>query len=139
MTEASGPVSTNLVPTHGTLRHGSVGQLVPSTEAKIAGLADGRELNAGETGEILVRGPQVMKGYLNNPEATRRTLEPGGWLHTGDVGFAHADGFLTIVELLGGNWPHGDQRFRVELALRLMDLLEIRARQRARQQSVAVN
>jgi acyl-CoA synthetase (AMP-forming)/AMP-acid ligase II len=98
MTEASGPVSTNLVPAHGTLRHGSVGQLVPSTEAKIAGLADARELNASETGEILVRGPQVMKGYLNNPEATRLTLEPDGWLHTGDVGFADADGFLSIVD-----------------------------------------
>jgi len=98
MTEASGPVSTNLVPAHGALRHGSVGQLVPSTEARIAGLADGRELNAGETGEILVRGPQVMKGYLNNPEATGLTLEPDGWLRTGDVGFADAEGFLTIVD-----------------------------------------
>jgi acyl-CoA synthetase (AMP-forming)/AMP-acid ligase II len=98
MTEASGPVSTNLVAADGTLRHGSVGQLVPSTEARIVGLADGRDLNAGETGEILVRGPQVMKGYLNNPEATSLTLEPDGWLHTGDVGFADADGFLTIVD-----------------------------------------
>ena len=98
MTEATGPVSTNLVPADGRIRHGSVGQLVPSTEAKIAGLADGIELQPGETGEILVRGPQVMKGYLNNPEATSTALEPDGWLHTGDVGFADAEGFLNIVD-----------------------------------------
>ncbi len=98
MTEATGPVSTNLVAADGTIRHGSVGQLVPSTEVKVAGLADGKELEPGETGEILVRGPQVMKGYLNNSEATSVALEPDGWLHTGDVGFADAEGFLTIVD-----------------------------------------
>jgi acyl-CoA synthetase (AMP-forming)/AMP-acid ligase II len=75
-----------------------VGQLVPSTEARIVDLADGSELASGETGEILVRGPQVMKGYLNNPEATSVSLEPDGWLHTGDVGYADGEGYLTIVD-----------------------------------------
>jgi acyl-CoA synthetase (AMP-forming)/AMP-acid ligase II len=98
MTEATGPVSTNLVASDGILRRGSVGQLVPSTEARIVDLADGRELAPGEAGEILVRGPQVMKGYLNNPEATSVSLEPDGWLHTGDVGSADGEGYLTIVD-----------------------------------------
>jgi acyl-CoA synthetase (AMP-forming)/AMP-acid ligase II len=98
MTEATGPVSSNLVAPDGSVRRGSVGQLVPSTDAKIVDLGDGRELGEGKTGEILVRGPQVMRGYLNNPEATAVALEPDGWLHTGDVGYADADGFLTIVD-----------------------------------------
>jgi acyl-CoA synthetase (AMP-forming)/AMP-acid ligase II len=98
MTEATGPVSTNLVAPDGSVRRGSVGQLVPSTQAKIVDLADGRELGPDATGEILVRGPQVMRGYLNNPEATAVALEPDGWLHTGDVGYADSDGFLAIVD-----------------------------------------
>ena len=98
MTEASGPVSTNMAEDGVVRRRGSAGQLVPSTEAKIVDLADGHELGAGETGEILVRGPQVMKGYLNRPEATAVSLEPDGWLHTGDVGYADAEGYLFIVD-----------------------------------------
>ena len=95
MTEASGPITTTL---SGTIRRGSVGLLVPSTESKIVDLADGHELAAGGPGEILVRGPQVMRGYLNQPEATAATLEPDGWLHTGDVGTFDADGFLWLVD-----------------------------------------
>jgi acyl-CoA synthetase (AMP-forming)/AMP-acid ligase II len=100
MTETSGPVSTNLAE-HGLVRRrGSAGQLAPSTESKIVSLADGSEVIPGsaETGEILVRGPQVMKGYLNNPQATAISLEPDGWLHTGDVGYADAEGYLFIVD-----------------------------------------
>ncbi len=98
MTEASGPVSTNMAEDGLVRRRGSAGPLVPSTEAKIVDLADGRELRPGETGEIVVRGPQVMKGYLNRPEATAISLESDGWLHTGDVGYADADGYLFIVD-----------------------------------------
>src|SRR5438270_1899340 len=95
MTEASGPITTTL---SADIRRGSVGLLVPSTESKIIDLADGHALSAGEPGAILVRGPQVMRGYLNQPEATAATLEPDGWLHTGDVGFFDADGFLWVVD-----------------------------------------
>jgi len=95
MTEAAGPITTTL---SDRIRRGSVGLLVPSTESKIVDLADGHELAAGERGEILVRGPQVMRGYLNQPEATAATLEPDGWLHTGDVGFFDDDGFLWVVD-----------------------------------------
>jgi acyl-CoA synthetase (AMP-forming)/AMP-acid ligase II len=98
MTEATGPVATNLVGPGGSIRRGSVGQLVPSTEAKIVDLADGHELEPGETGELLLRGPQVMKGYLRQPQATAIALEPDGWLHTGDVGYADAEGYLAIVD-----------------------------------------
>ncbi|MFN8636103.1 MAG: AMP-binding protein [Chloroflexota bacterium] len=97
MTEATGPIATMLVGSEGR-RRGSVGQLAPSTEAVIVELATGERLGAGQTGEILVRGPQVMAGYLNNPDATASTVEPDGWLHTGDVGYADAQGYLYIAD-----------------------------------------
>lgn len=69
-----------------------------NTEVKIVDVATGTELGPNEEGEILVRGPQVMKGYLNNPSATMNTLDEAGWLHTGDVGYADEDGYFWIVD-----------------------------------------
>jgi acyl-CoA synthetase (AMP-forming)/AMP-acid ligase II len=97
MTEATGPVSTNLA-IDGEIRRGSVGLLVPNTECQIVDLADGQPLGPGATGEILVRGPQIMRGYLNQPEATAVALTAEGWLHTGDVGYADAEGYLYVVD-----------------------------------------
>jgi acyl-CoA synthetase (AMP-forming)/AMP-acid ligase II len=71
---------------------------VPSTECKIIDLADGHTLGSEALGEIMARGPQVMLGYLDNAQATAQTLEPDGWLHTGDVGAFDADGYLRIVD-----------------------------------------
>ncbi|MCZ0207998.1 4-coumarate--CoA ligase family protein [Streptomyces sp. UMAF16] len=78
---------------------GTVGRLLPGTEMRIVSLDDpGRDLGPGEPGEILIRGPQVMKGYLGRPDATAALIDPDGWLHTGDVGHTDADGWLFVVD-----------------------------------------
>jgi acyl-CoA synthetase (AMP-forming)/AMP-acid ligase II len=97
MTEAS-PASHYTAP--GAHRDGMIGPLVPCTEGRIVDPATGADLGAGEPGEVWVRGPQVMKGYLNNPEATASTVDADGWLRTGDIGVVDADGYLTIVDRL---------------------------------------
>ena len=98
MTEAS-PVTHYTA--HGSeVRTGTVGQLAPSTESRIIDVESGRDAAVGQPGEVWIRGPQVMKGYLNNPEATARTLDSEGWLHTGDIGVVDDAGYLTIVDRL---------------------------------------
>jgi acyl-CoA synthetase (AMP-forming)/AMP-acid ligase II len=77
---------------------GSIGPAVPNTECRIVDLATGDEVPAGDPGELCIRGPQVMKGYLNNPEATARTIDARGWLHTGDVARLEEDGSVRIVD-----------------------------------------
>jgi acyl-CoA synthetase (AMP-forming)/AMP-acid ligase II len=57
-----------------------------------------KDLGPGEAGEILIRGPQVMKGYLGRPDATAAMIDPDGWLHTGDVGHVDRDGWLFVVD-----------------------------------------
>ena len=81
-------------------RDGSTGMLVPNTEARIVDVGTGADLPAGKAGEVWIRGPQVMKGYLNNPEATARTVDAEGWLHSGDIGVIDDEGFLVIVDRL---------------------------------------
>jgi len=99
MTEAS-PV-THFTPEDPALaRPGSCGLLVPNTECRIVQLETRQDAGTGEQGELLIRGPQVMLGYLNNPDATAQAIDSDGWLHTGDVGFADADGFFFIVDRL---------------------------------------
>ena len=97
MTEAS-PV-THYTPAGGE-RAGKVGLLAPSTELRIVDPASGVDLGEGEAGEVWVRGPQVMQGYLNNPEATALTVDAEGWLHTGDIGVVDAEGYLEVVDRL---------------------------------------
>ncbi|HEX6285783.1 MAG TPA: AMP-binding protein, partial [Pyrinomonadaceae bacterium] len=80
------------------LKFGSVGVPAPNTECKIVDLGTGDALPPGERGEVCVRGPQVMKGYLNAPDATAQTIDPEGWLHTGDIGYADEDGHFFIVD-----------------------------------------
>jgi acyl-CoA synthetase (AMP-forming)/AMP-acid ligase II len=97
MTELS-PVS-HLTP-KGQYKPGSVGVTAPNTETTIVDPESGTSLGVGEDGEVWVRGPQVMAGYLNNPEATASTIDADGWLHTGDIGHVDEDGHLYIVDRL---------------------------------------
>ncbi|HLM58207.1 MAG TPA: 4-coumarate--CoA ligase family protein [Pyrinomonadaceae bacterium] len=97
MTETS-PV-THMAPAEpDPSKAGSVGFVAPNTECKLVGLESGEEVGAGSEGEICVRGPQVMRGYLNNPEATRSTIDEDGWLHTGDIGYADEAGYFYVVD-----------------------------------------
>ena len=97
MTELSPVSHTSTEALH---RPGASGVALPSTESRIVDPETGQDRGVGETGELWVRGPQVMKGYLNNPEATAATLDADGWLRTGDIGHIDADGFLTITDRL---------------------------------------
>ncbi len=78
-------------------RPGTCGTPISDTEQRIVDTETGRELPPGQAGEILIRGPQVMKGFWRHPEATTETLRDG-WLHTGDIGFVDAEGYLTVVD-----------------------------------------
>jgi len=92
LTENS-PVVSLCVPE--SQREGSVGKPMPGVEVKIVD-EDEQSLEPGRQGEVWVRGPSVMKGYYNNPQATRETVDPAGWLHTGDYGLLDEDNFLFI-------------------------------------------
>lgn len=97
LTEAS-PLLTFLSPEWGIAKIGSAGRTPMFTEVRLVA-PDGREVTApGEKGEIIARGPNITKGYWNNPEATAATIDAEGWLHTGDVGIFDDDGFLFIVD-----------------------------------------
>jgi long-chain acyl-CoA synthetase len=77
--------------------NGSIGLPVPSTEVNIQD-DDGKRMATGETGELCVRGPQVMKGYWNRPEETAKMIDADGWLHTGDIARMDEKGFFYIVD-----------------------------------------
>lgn len=76
----------------------SVGQVVPNTEAKIVDAVTQAELGPNQEGEICIRGPQVMKGYLNRPDATAKMIDAEGWLHTGDIGYADERGSVFVID-----------------------------------------
>jgi acyl-CoA synthetase (AMP-forming)/AMP-acid ligase II len=95
LTEVS-PVS-HATPIGAPIRPGSIGPLVPGTEARIVDVLTGEDVGPGEQGELLLRGPQVMKGYLNDERATAAAFVDG-WLRTGDVATVDADGWFFIVD-----------------------------------------
>jgi len=94
LSEAAPVVSFN--PIHGVCKPSSVGRPIPDVEVKIFDEND-NELPPGVVGEIVVRGPNVMRGYWNQPQANAETLRHG-WLHTGDMGKMDADGYIYIVD-----------------------------------------
>ena len=97
MTETS-PVTHSSPADPAKMKHGSVGPPAPNTECKLIDPATGEELGPNQEGELCVRGPQIMTGYLNNAEATARTVDADNWLHTGDIGYADEDGHFYIVD-----------------------------------------
>jgi acyl-CoA synthetase (AMP-forming)/AMP-acid ligase II len=98
LTETS-PV-THLIRPDGENRPGSIGPPLPNTECRVVDPESGEDVAAGERGELWIRGPQVMRGYLNNPAATEATIDADGWLHTGDIATSDADGYFRIVDRL---------------------------------------
>lgn len=102
LSESSGVVSCNPYEAEGKL--GTIGQPIPATEVRLADKEDAsRPAPDGQPGEILVRGPQIMKGYWNRPDADAGVFVPdqgGAWLRTGDVGAIDADGFIHVVDRL---------------------------------------
>ena len=95
LTETSPAVTVN--PLDLEKFNGKIGLPVPNTEICIRD-DDGKELGVGEAGELCVRGPQVMQGYLNDPEETRHALSEDGWLRTGDIAMVDDAGFVSIVD-----------------------------------------
>jgi acyl-CoA synthetase (AMP-forming)/AMP-acid ligase II len=79
---------------------GTAGRVMPNTELRVVDPASGRDLGPGQPGELLGRGPQVMAGYRNRPEATAAMVDRDGWLRTGDLGLVDADGNVVIVDRL---------------------------------------
>ncbi|KAK5643660.1 hypothetical protein RI129_007505 [Pyrocoelia pectoralis] len=79
-------------------KKGTIGLLVPNTEAKVRSLIGEKDTEPNMPGELLIKGPQVMKGYLNNPEATKEMFTEDGWMRTGDVVYYDDDGYFYIVD-----------------------------------------
>ncbi|XP_073143815.1 4-coumarate--CoA ligase-like 9 [Henckelia pumila] len=99
MTETSGGIFRTASPEE-SLRWGSVGKLQPNCEAMIVDPETGTQLPPGKQGELWVRGPMVMKGYVDDPKANSETLVMDGWLRTGDVCYIDDEGFLFVVDRL---------------------------------------
>jgi len=97
LTETS-PVTHAAIP--GAARSGSIGVLVPNTEARLVDPESGADVARGRPGELWLRGPQVMKGYLNNPNATSECIDSDGWFHTGDIGRVDDDEHWYITDRL---------------------------------------
>ncbi|KAG6613354.1 4-coumarate-CoA ligase [Phytophthora cinnamomi] len=95
MTELCGPVT---MPAYEINRPGSVGQLLPNSKLRVLSLSNGADLGPNEVGELLIHTPAMMDGYFKNPEETKKSITEEGFVHTGDVGYIDADGFIFIVD-----------------------------------------
>jgi len=97
MTEVSGASHVGSC-LEGEWKPDSGGRVQPNVECVIVDPSTGEALERGEQGEVWVRGPIIMRGYLNRPEDTAATIDADGWLHTGDVGYVDADGDIFIID-----------------------------------------
>ncbi|XP_031338309.1 4-coumarate--CoA ligase 1-like isoform X2 [Photinus pyralis] len=97
MTEASPLTHIQTMRIKAGVKPGGVGLLIPSTEAKIILPESGKEVDSNEIGEIVLRGPQIMKGYYKNEKANQEVFMSGGWLKTGDLGYYDDDGHFFIT------------------------------------------
>ena len=99
LTESSGVVSTN--PYEGPVKAGTIGQPLPATHVRLVDKEDpSKDAAAGEPGELVVKGPQIMRGYWNRPDADKDSFTTDGWLRTGDVAVIEEDGYIRIVDRL---------------------------------------
>ena len=96
MTEVSG--GTHFAPDTGPDRPDSIGHALPGVECRVVDPATGADLRPGEPGELLVRTPGAMRGYLGDPAATAATIDPDGWVHTGDVVTTGEDGWFYVTD-----------------------------------------
>jgi acyl-CoA synthetase (AMP-forming)/AMP-acid ligase II len=96
MTELGG--GTHIVPDTGGGDAESIGPLLPGAQARVVDCESGLDVGPGQRGEMLIRTPAAMRGYLNNPGATAATIDAEGWLHTGDVVVADQEGWFTVVD-----------------------------------------
>ena len=100
MTEATAAIAIPIVDLPEQVVPGTVGQLVPGTEARVIDPATGADLRTDAEGELLIRGPQLMRGYRRHPGATAATVDADGWLHTGDLAAVASDGLVRITDRL---------------------------------------
>ncbi|KAI6676572.1 hypothetical protein NL676_037368 [Syzygium grande] len=98
LTETCGATSFFALDEEAKAHSGSCGSLIPHFSAKIVDIETGSPLPPNKEGELWLRSPTIMKGYLRNEEATTATIDPEGWLRTGDLGYFDEDGFLYIVD-----------------------------------------
>ena len=106
LTEATGTVTMCRRGDSAEVISGTSGRAIPDVEVRIVDAA-GTELKAGEAGEIVVRGYNVMRGYFNDPDATDEAVDSGGWLHTGDVGVMDEGGNVAITDRLKDMYVSG--------------------------------
>jgi acyl-CoA synthetase (AMP-forming)/AMP-acid ligase II len=96
MTELGGP--THVATDTGRDDPASIGPALPGVQCRVVDTATGVDLELGEWGELLIRSPGVMQGYLNNPQATAEAIDPDGWLHTGDIALRDVEGWFRVVD-----------------------------------------